>query len=252
MNGRGPPRGGPGRRVRKAEEKAPRSPPAPARGYVRHAFPHTWRSPYGVLTENSVPGTKVYGERLFMHEGKELRTWNPRRSKLGAIAILGSNALKFEGNETILYLGAASGTTVSHLSDIVAGGSVVAVEKSIRSFRDLLNVARMRRNIHPVLSDARETDTLVPIIPGGADMVYQDVAQRDQAQIFLDACDRFLKPGGLGVLMVKARSITVSRDTKEVFDEVEGQLRDSGLKVWERKNLEPFEADHVAMVVNRP
>ena len=52
----------------------------------------------------------------------------------------------------MLYLGAASGTTVSHVADIVGPeGMVYAVEFSHRSGRDLINVAKKRMNVVPII-----------------------------------------------------------------------------------------------------
>lgn len=195
---------------------------------------------------------KVYGEKLFTHKGKELRAWNPRRSKLGALILAGSKELRLTGKESVLYLGAASGTTVSHLSDILREGRILSVEKSARSFRDLIDVARVRENILPSLTDARETDALVALVPDGVDLLYQDIAQRDQAEIFLKAANRFLKPGGNGILMVKARSVSISEDPRRIYDRIEHALVDGGLQVLERVSLEPWEKDHAALLVTRP
>jgi fibrillarin-like pre-rRNA processing protein len=215
-------------------------------------FPRLWRSPYGLLTENAVMGVKVYGEKLFTHKGRELRAWNPRRSKLAAFILKGGKRIALKGDERVLYLGAASGTTVSHLSDMLREGQVLAVEKSARSFRDLINVARVRENILPSLTDARHLDALAALMPGGVDVLYQDIAQRDQAEIFLEAAKRYLRPGGLGILMVKARSVSISAEPRVVYDRIEKTIRDAGYSVVERIELEPWELDHAALVVRGP
>lgn len=52
----------------------------------------------------------------------------------------------------VLYLGAASGTSVSHVADIVGPtGIVFAVEFSHRSGRDLINMATHRTNVIPII-----------------------------------------------------------------------------------------------------
>lgn len=213
--------------------------------------PRVWRSPYGVLTENRVPGVRVYGEKLFSFGERELRVWNPKRSKLAAFLMAEGRSFTLKGDEQVLYLGAASGTTVSHISDLLPKGHVIALERSARSFRDLIDVARVRDNVDPVLGDARATDRLIPLVPGGADIVYQDIAQRDQAAIFTRACARLLKPAGLGVLMVKARSVDLARSPEDVYDEVEEALSDAGYDVVERRDLGPWEKDHAALIVRR-
>lgn len=214
------------------------------------SWPRAFQGPKGVLSENARPGKRVYGERLIPHKGKELRAWNPRRSKLAAL-LLASGRVPFpvKGDERLLYLGAASGTTVSHLSDILKGGRIVAVEKSPRSFRDLMDLGRARDNVDPVLSDARDPDALVALLAGPVDLLYQDVSQRDQDRIFANMATRFLRPGGHGVIMVKARSVSVAREPEDVYDEVTRHLQREGLRVLDRVTLEPWERDHAAIVV---
>lgn len=215
-------------------------------------LPNVRRIGRALATRNLAPGRKVYGEKLVQAGGAEWRVWSPWRSKLGALLTIGTNAFRLRGDETVLYLGAASGTTVSHLSDTVRDGAIVAVEKSARSFRDLIAVAAVRENLLPLLSDASRPESYAPLLPAGCDLLYQDVAQRDQVEIFLKNASRHLRPGGLGLFMVKARSINVAEDPRSVFDRVERRLRESGLKVWERRDLSPFERDHAALVVHRP
>ena len=138
------------------------------------------------------------------------------------------------------------------MADILQDGRILAVEKSARSFRDLLDVARLRTNVLPVLSDAQDLDALTAVSPGGADVVYQDIAQRDQAAIFLRAARRFLRPGGLGILMVKARSVSIAEDPRRIYERAERTLVDAGFAVVERRDLAPFEKDHAAVLVHRP
>jgi fibrillarin-like rRNA methylase len=49
----------------------------------------------------------------------EYRVWNPFRSKLAAAIVGGIENLWIAPGNKVLYLGAASGTSVSHVSDIV-------------------------------------------------------------------------------------------------------------------------------------
>uniref|UniRef100_A0A8C2SSG7 rRNA 2'-O-methyltransferase fibrillarin n=1 Tax=Coturnix japonica TaxID=93934 RepID=A0A8C2SSG7_COTJA len=134
-----------------------------------HRFP-PYFSPIGVficrgkedalVTRNMVPGESVYGEkRIAVEDGEnkvEYRAWNPFRSKLAAAILGGIDQIHIKPGAKVLYLGAASGTTVSHVSDIVGPeGLVYAVEFSHRSGRDLINVAKKRTNVIPVIEDAR-------------------------------------------------------------------------------------------------
>ncbi|KAF3840212.1 hypothetical protein F7725_018929 [Dissostichus mawsoni] len=113
-----------------------------------------------LVTRNMVVGESVYGEkRMSVEEGEtkiEYRAWNPFRSKLAAAILGGVDQIHIKPGSKVMYLGAASGTTVSHVSDIVGPeGLVYAVEFSHRSGRDLLNVAKKRTNIIPIIEDAR-------------------------------------------------------------------------------------------------
>lgn len=201
-------------------------------------------------TENKVPGQAVYGERLRKSMGKEFRNWNPFRSKLAALIRNKPDAPWFGGRDDILYLGAASGTTVSHLSDLTEG-LVYAVEFSPRSVRDLLWNMEPRRNVVPILDDAGQPERYAAYIAQPVAALVQDVAQRHQVDIFLRNLP-FLRSGGKGFLMVKARSINVSRPTAEIYDEVRTRLTAAGLAIVAEVDLEPFETDHRAFVVKKP
>jgi len=79
----------------------------------------------------------------------------------------------------VLYLGAASGTTVSHVSDIVGPeGTVFAVEYSERSGRDLVNMSKNRPNIVPIIEDARKP-LKYRMLVSMVDCIFSDVAQPD-------------------------------------------------------------------------
>ncbi len=151
---------------------------------------------------------------------------------------------------TVLYLGAGSGTTASHVSDVCADGIVTAVEISPRSFRDLLALSEKRPNLVPILGDAAKPESYRARI-GSVDILYQDVAQRDQDGIFLRNLD-LVRSGGTGFLMVKARSADVSASPAKVYDTTKRRLAGAGVEVIDFRNLEPFQADHGAVVVQKP
>jgi len=200
------------------------------------------------MTQNAVPGVRVYGERLVRQRGKEYRAWSPRRSKLAAYLANRGKAFRPNGAEHWLYLGAASGTTVSHVSDALPDGRVVAVEFSPRPYGDLLELAARRRNVLPVLSDASEPDAYAMLLEGPVDVVYQDIAQRDQDRLFLLNAKRFLKRDGTAFLAVKARSMDVAAAPRDIFKRVAQRLRDDGLAVDELVDLGPWQADHAMLV----
>lgn len=203
-----------------------------------------------LLTENLVPGTQVYGEHLIQESGTEYRAWNPHRSKLAA-ALRNGLTWDLPRDASVLYLGAANGTTVSHVSDILVDGVVYAVEVSPRAMRDLLEVAEDRPNVVPVLEDASQPDRYKRYVTGKVDLVYQDIAQRDQVAIFAANVDAYLAEDGAGILMVKARSVDVAADPREIFDQARQELGEAGLDVVWESDLRPFEKDHRCFVVRR-
>ncbi|MFW9852973.1 MAG: fibrillarin-like rRNA/tRNA 2'-O-methyltransferase, partial [Candidatus Thorarchaeota archaeon] len=149
-----------------------------------------------LATINANPGKKVYTERLMTHGGVEYRTFDPYKSKLAASVLKKMSVFPFKENIKILYLGAASGTTVSHISDMVGEkGSIYAVEFSTRSLRDLISVAETRKNIIPIHADARFPEDYSLIVPN-VDIIYEDVAQPSQGEILNTNIEVFLKKGG--------------------------------------------------------
>ncbi|MXV63161.1 fibrillarin-like rRNA/tRNA 2'-O-methyltransferase [Natronorubrum sp. JWXQ-INN-674] len=209
------------------------SPSLPA-GVERHAFDGTERL--------ATRGDPVYGEPT---DGP-WRAWNPHRSKLGAMLEL-EMATGLEGGETVLYLGAASGTTASHVADFA--GPTYAVEFAARPARDLLEAAESRPRLFPLLKDARKPETYAHVVESGVDVIVQDVATRGQARVALEN-SRFLADDGRLLLAVKARSEDVTRDPAAVFEDVQSEL-ESGYEVLETRKLEAYHADHLG-VVARP
>jgi len=213
-------------------------------------IPGIFKDKNKIFTENpkSCKGKKVYNERLVRYKGKEYRAWNPYRSKLAA-AILNGLLFKIKPSSNVLYLGAATGTTVSHISDILKEGTVFSVENSPIAVKKFLNVCENRKNIIPILEDANHPDRYSIIVPI-VDIVYQDISQRNQAEIFIENINRYLKEDGIGVIMVKARSIDVSLKPEKAFDLVCLKLEKSGFKILNKLELKPFEKDHAAIMIS--
>jgi fibrillarin-like pre-rRNA processing protein len=197
---------------------------------------------------NRDPGHKVYGEDLVSAGGAEYRAWDPRRSKLAAALLNGLDSFPFTPASRVLYLGAASGTTPSHVSDIARDGQVFCVEIAPRPFRDLVGLCERRRNMHPILADASKPSGYAPIVQS-VDVVYQDISQKDQVGILHKNLEALPPSTGTAILMVKARSIDVSANPAKIFAKVESQLIELGYGVEERVDLSPHEKDHEAMVV---
>jgi fibrillarin-like pre-rRNA processing protein len=201
-------------------------------------------------TENKVPGHATYGERLRKAMGREFRHWTPFRSKLCALATKDPRTPWLEPAGDVLYLGASTGTTVSHVSDLTSG-LVYAVEFSPRSVRDLLWNVEPRTNVVPILEDAGKPERYGPYVARPVSALVQDVAQRHQVELFLRNL-QFVKKGGLGFLFVKSRSINVALPTATIYAEVERRLTEAGLAILSQVDLEPFEQDHRAFVVRVP
>ena len=192
-------------------------------------------------TALATEGEPVYGEPT----ADGWRRWDPHRSKLGAMLAKGM-ATGLDGGETVLYLGAAAGTTVSHVADFA--GPTYAVEFAARPMRDLVDVAAGRPRLFPLLKDARKPETYAHVVEP-VDAIVQDVATRGQAKVAL-ANREFLRADGRLVLAVKARSEDVTGEPAAVFEDALATLRE-GYEVLERDRLEPYHADHLG-VVARP
>ena len=204
-----------------------------------------------LFTENpdDCKGIKIYNEHLIKRKSKEYRSWNPTRSKLAAAIMKGLKILPIKEGNLVLYLGVASGTTCSHVSDIVGrNGHIWAIDFAPRSMRDFLDkVTRYRENISPILGDARKpTDykTLVPII----DVIYADIAQPDQAEIVVKNSKYFLKEKGWLMFSIKSRSIDSSMNPQKIYASQVKILEKFGFGIKEFLELDPFEKDH-AMVI---
>ena len=201
-----------------------------------------------LYTVSRNPGKRVYGERLVNIKGTEYREWIPSRSKLSAYIMCGGKAFPLRKDSTVLYLGAASGTTASHVSDIVSEGKVYCVEFSPRSFRDLVKTSEGRDNMMPILGDATRPDEYSFALDR-ADIVYEDVAQKRQADILVDNMERYC--ARFGMVSVKARSEDVTADPKEVFRMTEARLKERGCRILESVPLDPYEKDHMMIVVEK-
>ena len=198
-----------------------------------------------VATLNLAKGSKVYGEKLIRQGDDEYRLWDPFRSKLAASLKKGLKKMPIKNGTKVLYLGASTGTTVSHVSDIVGpSGIVFAVEPATRVARELIeNVASNRKNVVPIIEDARRPQSYFSVF-GKVDVVYCDIAQPDQTAIAISNCTAYLKKGGIMLLVIKTRSIDVTMDPKAVVAQEAARLERSGFSIDQIINLEPFDKDH--------
>jgi len=206
-----------------------------------------------LLTKNLVIGESVYNEKRVPVDDKvsgekiEYRVWNPFRSKLAASIVGGIENIYMQPGSKVLYLGAASGTTVSHVADLVGPeGAVYAVEFSKRSGRDLVNMAKKRTNVIPIIEDARHPQKYRMLVPM-VDVIFADVAQPDQARILGINAAMFVKNRGHFVISIKASCVDSTKQPELVFASEINRLKEEKFRPVERISLEPYERDHIVV-----
>ncbi len=202
-----------------------------------------------LYTKNLIEGKKVYEERLVKYNKVEYREWIADRSKLAAAIKKNIGKVPIKEGDKILYLGIAAGTTASHVSDIIGEkGIIFGIDVAPRILRELVPILYDRKNIITLLSDADKPESYLHIVEK-VDILYQDVAQPHQVRIFIKNIEYYLKNNGYGFLAVKARSIDVSKNPKEIFNEVRKSLEDYGLKIIKEVRLDPYHRDHAMFLV---
>lgn len=198
-----------------------------------------------LATLNLVKGNNVYGEKLILYKKEEYRLWDAFRSKLAASLLKGLQDFPIKKGLKILYLGASTGTTISHISDIIGDSGVIfAIESSMRVARELIeNVADKRENIIPIIEDARKPNLYFSTY-GEVDIVYCDIAQPDQTDIAINNCYRYLKDQGKILLVIKTRSIDVTQDPKQVILHESEKLQNNSFTIEQILTLDPYDKDH--------
>ena len=201
-----------------------------------------------LATENLIPGNQVYNEKLVKIKGTEYRIWNPFRSKLAATIMNGLRDFPFMQKSSVLYLGVSTGTTISHISDIVGqNGIIFGVEHTSRVARDFLDrVASHRKNIIPIIQDARKPQEYFSVFKK-VDVAYVDIAQPDQTDIAIDNCKMYLKTNGYLFLVIKTRSIDVTKDPKKVISNEIKKLEPL-FEIKQIINLQPYDKDHAIVI----
>jgi len=203
-----------------------------------------------IYTKSILPGKTAFDEKVVKAGKEEYREFDPRRSKLAAAIVKGCTNAGIRKKDVVLYLGASHGYTCSFVSDMVGKeGLIFGIDPAPRVVRDLVFLSLDRKNIVPVLADANHIEEYLAKVCL-VDIVFQEIAQRNQAEIFIKNCKKFLKKGGYGLLAVKARSVDVKRKPKGIFSEVRQEL-EKEFTVIDSRSLEPFEKDHAMIIVKR-
>ena len=205
-----------------------------------------------LCTKNFNVGESVYNEKRVsvpVADGEkiEYRVWNPFRSKIAAAVVGGVENIYIKPGSKVLYLGAASGTTVSHVSDIIGSeGTVYAVEFSKRSGRDLVNMSKKRTNVVPIIEDARHPKKYRMLVPM-VDVIFEDVAQPDQSRILALNAEMFLKNRGHFIISIKANCVDSTKAPQHVFASEIEKMRQNKFRPIEQMTLEPYERDHAVV-----
>ncbi len=217
-------------------------------------FPHVFSQRFGkhirYFTCSDVKHS-FFDEMVLARPNGFYREVDPNRSKLFAAIAKGISQIGFKEDSKVLYLGASHGYTPSFVSDMVAKGELFALDFAPRVVRDLVFIAEKKKNMAPLLADANQPDSYARFLPpDGVDVVFMDIAQRNQVEIFVKNCSRFLKSNGFGLLALKSRSIDVTKKPALLFREVRAQL-EKELVVVDYRELYPYEKDHAFFVVKK-
>ena len=216
---------------------------------MKEISPGVYRRGRQLFTRSIIRGYAAFTKSVVTVDGAEYREWDPTKSKPAAAIVRGLKNFPLGKGQKVLYLGAASGATCSFFSDIVGeDGAIYAVEFSERSAMDLNITSEKRGNIIPILADARKPEQYEWVEP--VDILFEDVASDDQSAILIRNAEMFLKPEGVAMIAIKARSIDVVKDPRQVYRE---QLEMLGKRftILEKLELDPYEKDHMFVVLSQ-
>jgi fibrillarin-like pre-rRNA processing protein len=213
---------------------------------MKEIFHNVFRDGNQLYTRNLVPGKRVYGEKL----AGDKREWDPTRSKLGAAIMNGLKEMPIKEGSVVLYLGASTGTTISHVSDIVGkNGFVYGIEFAERVLRNLLDLANERKNLAAIKADARKTLEYSWIEE--CDVVFVDIADPQETEIAIHNAKEFLKNSGCLMISIKSQSIDVTKKPKDIFEQEKLKVERAGFKVVQLIDLEPYEAKHAMIIAKK-
>lgn len=210
---------------------------------MKQIFAGIFRDGNRIYTTNLVPGKIVYGEKII----GDKREWDPKRSKLGAAIVNGIKEMPIKQNSIILYLGASTGTTISHVSDIVGkDGFVYGIEFAERVLRSLTDLSNIRKNIAAMKADARKPEEYRWVEQ--CDVVFCDIADPQETEIAIRNCKVFLKKGGYLLISIKSQSIDVTKKPKEIYEQEKKKIENAGMTVVQMIDLEPHEEKHALIL----
>jgi len=202
-----------------------------------------------LATVSLCPGTAIYGEQLIKSGKKEYRVWDFYRSKPAAAIKKGLKKFPLGREMSVIYLGVASGTTASHFSDIVGKeGIIYGIDLAERVLRELVPHAERRGNIVPILADARMPEKYENLVLGKVDLLYEDVASKDQIPILIRNAEAFLRPHSFAMIAIKSQSIDVTKRPKQIYKECLETL-EKHFEILDKVELDPYEKMHLFVVM---
>jgi len=210
---------------------------------MKHAFNNIFENDRKLFTEVT---DSFFTEEIISFGSKKYREWDVTRSKLAAAISKGAKGIIINNDSKILYLGAAHGYTISFLSRIADTAKIFAVEFAPRVGRELVIMAEHTNNVLPIVANANQPNSYYHLL-NSVDIVYQDIAQRNQVEIFVKNCSLFLKKDGLALIAIKARSVDVTEKPSKIYAEAKKQLEEH-FKIIDYRNLEPMQKDHAFFV----
>ncbi|MDD4049590.1 MAG: fibrillarin-like rRNA/tRNA 2'-O-methyltransferase [Candidatus ainarchaeum sp.] len=179
---------------------------------------------------------------------EKVREWDPNRSKVAA-GIKKGIMPNIKENDTVLYLGAAEGYTISYISDILTKGKVYGIDISPYSMQKLLILSENTENIIPILGDCNKPFEYEKMISEKFDYIIQDIAQKNQAEILIKNADLFLKEKGLALLSLKLSAISQKNHKKTIDDQI--NILRNKFKIINQKRLDPFEKNHMLILLEK-
>ncbi|USN45637.1 MAG: fibrillarin-like rRNA/tRNA 2'-O-methyltransferase [Candidatus Woesearchaeota archaeon] len=201
------------------------------------------------FVQTAYPQVTPFQEPIIQEHGISYRGMSAYRSKLLAALEKGLSQLPFKKGTKVLYLGASHGYTPSIVSDLVGDeGEVFAVEFAPTVIKDLVILASKRKNIAPILADAFHPERYQEFIHE-PDVVFMDIAQRNQIEIF-EKNIALLKKGGFGMLSYKARSVDIKQPTRVLIANAKKELS-AKYNLVDYKILDPFEKDHAMFLIKK-
>ncbi|XP_020289803.1 rRNA/tRNA 2'-O-methyltransferase fibrillarin-like protein 1 [Pseudomyrmex gracilis] len=197
-----------------------------------------------LITKSVVPRIAAYeGEKRiyfldkYKRERIEYRIWDPFKFKLAAAIRKDINNIYIMPKSKVLYLGAESGTAVSHVADIVGlDGIVYAVESVQKHMKQLVEVAQKRSNIVPILEEAWHPYKYRMLI-GMVDVIVSDIARPDYTEIVAKNAHNYLKNGGHFVIFIKM-SMDPSDRYNDAWRTARRNLENEKLRIEEYKKLD--------------